>query len=336
MQAENSVQWQEACGMKAALRRFLERFDGYQQRHSWLSFPIAVVRKFDEDQASNLAALLAYYAFFSFFPLMLVLVTTLGLVVSDHPKIAEKVQDSVLSQFPVIGDQLQGTQQLRGSALALAIGLGAALWAGLALANAAQSALNTVWQVPLFARPSIVTRTLRSLALILVLGLAIALATATNAFVAGARSYGSGIGTGARILAVALAFAVNVAVFAAAFRVLTDRRVSTQDVLPGAVLAAVGWQILQLVGGYLLAERIKGASHTYGTFAVVIGVLTWFYLQAQLTLFAAELNVVRRERLWPRSVLAPPPATAADERSYHGYAELTRVHPDEKVETRFE
>src|SRR6185369_6662605 len=93
--------------MKAAARRLVQRFDGFQQRHAWLGLPIAVVRKFSEDQAGNLAALLAYYAFFSFFPLMLVLVTVLGLVVSDHPQFAEKVQDSVLSQFPVVGDQLQ-------------------------------------------------------------------------------------------------------------------------------------------------------------------------------------------------------------------------------------
>jgi uncharacterized BrkB/YihY/UPF0761 family membrane protein len=52
------------------------------------------------------------------------------------------------------------------------------------------------------------------------------------------------------------------------------------------------------------------ASATYGTFALVIGLLSWLYLASTVTLLAAELNVVRSRRLWPRS-LAPPPLGGA-------------------------
>jgi membrane protein len=322
--------------MKVEVSRLVAWFDRYQQRHAWLGFPIAVVRKFGEDQASNLAALLAYYAFFSFFPLLLVLVTVLGLLVAGHPKIEEHVVRSVLSQFPVIGDQIrENAHSVSGSGLALVVGMATALWAGLALANAAQNALNTVWQVPIFARPNFIFRTLRSLLLVVVAGAFVLLTTTGNALVAGARSYGLGIGGLAGILAIVVSLLVNVLVFALGFRVLTDRDIGTRDVLPGAVVAAVGWQALQLVGGYYLAHRVKGASQTYGTFAIVIGLLTWFYLQAQLTLFAAELNVVRCRKLWPRSIVAPPPQTSADRETYQGYAEVVRFHPDERVETSF-
>ena len=317
------------------MRRLLERFDRYQQRHAWLGFPIAVGRKFGEDQATNLAALIAYYGFFSFFPLLLVLVTVLGYVVAGHPAVQQSVVSSVLTQFPVIGDQLRdNVHGLHGNAVALAVGLAGALWGGLAVANAAQTAMNTVWQVPVADRPSFLVRTLRSLLLVVVLGAVILATTVISGLSAGARSYGVALGLGVQVLAVGVALVVNVVAFAVAFRVLTDQDVRTRDVLPGAVVAAVGWQVLQLVGGYYLAHTVKGASQTYGTFAIVIGLLTWFYLQAQLTLFAAELNVVRSRRLWPRSLLDPP-RTKADHRSYEGYADLARYLPEERVEVTF-
>ena len=292
-----------------ALRRIAERIDGFQQRRAWLAVPAAVVRKFGEDQAGNLAALIAYYAFFSFFPLMLALTTVLGYVMGNHPQVADKVVGSVLSQFPVVGQQLQdGTHPLHGNAFALVIGIGGALWAGLGIANCAQTALNTVWQVPIAARPTFVKRTLRSLLLVVVLGAAVLATTVVSGFTSGAGSYGFAVGAGVRVLGIAVSLAVNVVIFTAAFRVLTDRSVGTRDLVPGAVAAAVGWQVLQLLGGWYIAHTIKGASSAYGTFAVVIGLLTFFYLAAQITLLGAELNVVRCKRLWPRSLLEPPGA----------------------------
>jgi uncharacterized BrkB/YihY/UPF0761 family membrane protein len=62
------------------LRRLLQAVDDFQQRHRWLAFPVAVVKKYGEDQAGQRAALLAYYGFFSLFPLLLVAVTVIGFV----------------------------------------------------------------------------------------------------------------------------------------------------------------------------------------------------------------------------------------------------------------
>jgi membrane protein len=61
----------------------------------------------------------------------------------------------------------------------------------------------------------------------------------------------------------------------------------------------------------------------YGTFAVVLGLLAWLYLQAELTLYAVEANVVRAYRLWPRSI-APPPYTGQDRRAYQLYAQVEK------------
>jgi hypothetical protein len=93
-------------------------------------------------------------------------------------------------------------------------------------------------------------------------------------------------------------------VFAVAFKVLTSRPLGVRELAPGAAIASLAWFLLQFAGAWFFNSRVKGASNTYGTFALVIGLLSWFYLLAQITLLAAEVNVVRILRLWPRSFVA--------------------------------
>ena len=83
-----------------------------------LAVLVAVVRKYGEDSGGSLAALIAYRAFFSLFPLLLLLTTVLGYVLAGDPGLREEVVDSSLAQFPVIGEQLQG-RSLEGSGVAL-------------------------------------------------------------------------------------------------------------------------------------------------------------------------------------------------------------------------
>jgi YihY family inner membrane protein len=217
------------------------------------------------------------------------------------------------------------------------VGIVLALWAGLAIANAAQTGFNTVWQVPVVDRPGFAKRTLRSVALVALLGLGILATTAVSGLSSGAGQVfrGLGLGWGARILLIAVALVANVLLYLLAFRVLTVRSVSTRDTLPGAVLAAVCWQVLQYVGGWYMTNKLQSAQATYGTFAIVIGLLTWFFLQGQLTLLATELNVVRSRRLWPRALVGAPD-TEADRRTLEGYARMQRLVPSMRIDVGFE
>ena len=72
------------------------------------------------------------------------------------------------------------------------------------------------------------------------------------------------------------------------------------------IVAAVFWQLLQHLGGYYVDHVLKRTGPLYGVFALVLGLLAWLYLGAQLTIFAAEINVVRARRLWPRSFFSDP------------------------------
>ena len=152
------------------LLRPVQAFDRYQQRHKGAAIPWAVIKKFGDDQAGNLAALMAYYAFFSIFPLLLVFTTILGFVLQGNDKLYDDVRNSVLGQFPVVGDQLH-SGQLSGKATALVLGLITALWAGLGVTMAAQRAFDRVWAVPFKDRPNFVHSRLRGLLLLICLGI---------------------------------------------------------------------------------------------------------------------------------------------------------------------
>jgi inner membrane protein YhjD len=276
----------------------LRPVDRFQQRHRRLAFAVAVAKKFDDDQGSQLGALIAYYGFFSLFPLLLVFVTILGFVLQGNPGAQESVLHSTLSQFPIIGTQLQSNvHSLKGSGVALAIGLLGALLAGLGITGATQNAFNVVWSVPRGERPSFLAWRLRGLGLLVALGVLSIVSTTAAGYVT-AQTQGA-----EEVLAgVLAALAANLLLFFAAFRLLTVDEVETRDLLPGVVVAAVLWQILQHVGGYYVDHVVRHAKETSALFAFVLGLLTWLYLGGQVTVLAAEVNVVRARRLWPRKL----------------------------------
>jgi membrane protein len=285
-------------GPPSQIRRGLSAVDRFQQRRRPLAFTVAVAKKFDDDQGVQLGALIAYYGFFSLFPLLLVFVTVLGFVLQGNPSAQESVLHSTLSQFPIIGTQLQqNVHSLRGSGLALGIGLVGALLAGLGITGATRNAFDVVWKVPRRERSNFVVWRLRGLALLATLGVLSLVSTAVAGYVT-AQTAGA-----AEVLAgVLVAFAANLLLFFTAFRLLTVRQVETRELLPGVVVAAVLWQALEHVGGYYVDHVVRHAQQTSGLFAFVLGLLTWLYLGGQVTVLAAEVNVVRAKRLWPRKL----------------------------------
>jgi membrane protein len=256
------------------------------------------VRKFGNDHAGNLAALVAYYAFFSLFPLLLVMTTILGFILQGHPGVQRSVENSVLGQFPVIGQQIQ-VHALSGRTTALVIGLVTSLLGGLGVTQAAQNAFDTVWAVPFKDRPDFVHSRLRGLGTLAVLGVLQVISTVASGAVSG--------GVGSPVLVVVgivVSLALNLVLFFAMFRLMTDASIPTRELWPGIIVAAILWEILQAVGGVYIGHVVKNASNTYGTFATVIGLIVWIHLGAQAVLYSAEVNTVLTFRLWPRSLFS--------------------------------
>ncbi|MGE5226402.1 MAG: YihY/virulence factor BrkB family protein [Planctomycetaceae bacterium] len=315
----------------SSVRGALARLDRAQRRRAWTAFPLAVVKKFGDDAAGSLAALVAYYGFFSVFPLLLVLVTLLGAVLSHDPGLRERVLSSAIGQFPVVGTELQrNVGAIRGSGLTLAVGLVGAVWAGTAVVNAFAHAMDEVWNVPRRARGPFWKARARAVVGLVILGVSVGLSAALSAVAAGLAP--SLLGAG---LALVLAAAIAAAAIAAGFRALTAEALTWRDVAPGAAIGGLAWVALQAIGVWFVRRQIAGASDVFGVFAIVLGMLSWLYLAAQVLLFSAEVNVVWRRHLWPRS-LFPPPTLEADRVVLARQAAETAALPEQRVEVRFE
>lgn len=274
----------------------LRRFDRFQQRHPSLALPSAILRKFIDDEGGAAVSLIAYRAFVSLFPLLLLLATILGYVLAGDPELRREAIDSTLSQFPVIGEQLRG-ETLQGSGLALAVGIVGTLLAGLGVVTETERAFDRVWGVPRPRRAGFLASRLRAVGLLVALGTLAVVSTVLSGLASGgAGLFGAGWG-------VLVATALNLAVFAAVFRLLTTPAASFRSLLPGVAIATLGWGLLQLVGGWFVGHQIRNAEPVYGTFALVIGLLAWIHLGALFTVLGAEASVVRDRRLWPRSML---------------------------------
>jgi YihY family inner membrane protein len=311
-------------------QRLLHAADRLQQGHAWLAVPVAVGKKFGDDQAGNLAALVAYYGFVAIFPLLLVFVTVLDLVLKNNATLKQHLLNSALGQFPVIGTQLKSNvHSLNETGVALAIGLIGTLLGARGVAGAIQNALDTAWAIPFARRPGFPWSLLRSLGLMAVVGPGQVVTVLLSTVAAGAGHVISG--TAAHIGAIAVSLLLNVGLFWLSFRLGTAREVAGRALWLGAILAAIAWQVLQIAGGYLVAHQLARNSALYGVFAIVLGLIAWLYLIAELTMYAVELNVVRTLRLWPRS-MAPPPLTSADVRAYRLYAQTEQRRTDYEVD----
>jgi membrane protein len=314
--------------LRVDLLRPVRVLDRHQQKSKWLAIPFAVIKKFGDDQAGHLAALMAYYAFFSLFPLLLVFVTILGFVLQGDHSAQTSVENSVLGQLPIIKDQIK-LHSLNGSAVPLVIGLVTSLWAGLGITNAAQNAFDRVWAVPFKHRADFLHARLRGLALLMMLGVLFLGSSLASGLVTG----GLG-GPALKVAGIALSLLLNFALFAMSFRVLTSKTVGTSCLWAGVAVAAVLWEVLQVLGGFYIGHVLKHSGSTYGTFGFVIALLIWLHLGAQITLYSAEVNVVLTRKLWPRSLFSP--AVPADEKTLAALALVEERDAREKIEVHFE
>ncbi len=306
----------------------LTKADAFQKRHKPAAVAVAAGRKFSEDQSTNLASMIAFWAFFSIFPLLMVMVTILGWVLPASDK--DNVLGHVANFFPLLNPST--VHGLTGSWWALAVGGLTALWSGLGVVRTVQTAFNSVWEIPIHERPGLKEQVLRSLRVLCTIGVGLVVSTFISALVTGS-SAGLHLGVIGKIAGLLVAIALDVALFIAAFRMLTDRDISSRDVLPGAVFSGLVFFILTELSSFIISRHLKSAQSTYGEFATVITILWWFYLQSVVTLLGAQINVVLKERLYPRSLINAP-QTEADHRALQAYAEERTYHPEEQVQTR--
>lgn len=310
--------------------------DRLQRRSRVAGFLVAVVYKYVDDQGSYLAALITYYAFVSLFPALLLLTTVLGVVLVGHPALQAQILQSAVAQFPVIGKQLGQPQGLSGGTVGVVIGIAGALYGGLGVGQAAQNAMDAMWAVPRNIRPDPIRSRLRSLLLLLVLGSALIATTVLSAVNRASRSLGVVASAGIVVVAVA----INTGVCLLVFKVATARDVTYRQVLPGAVAAAMVWQLLQWFGAVYVGHVVKSASATNSVFALVLGLLAFLYLISTTLLLCGQVNVVATDHLYPRALLTPftddVELTRGDRDTYTGLAKAQRAKGFQHIDVTFD
>jgi membrane protein len=295
--------------------------DTFQRNHSVFGFPYAVLKKYGADNGSYQAALITYYGLLSLFPLLIVFTTVTQLLLKNNDALRSKVSTSIAHYFPIIGTQLQqGVHSPTKTGIALIVTLLITFYGARSIASALQYAMSSLWYVPQAENPAFLKNILRSFGIIFSGGLGLVSAVVLSGF-----TTFLGHAMPEKILATLLSIIILWLMFIILFKLAIAGHKTVKQVIV---------QVLQTVGSAVLAHELKGLNSTYGTFALVIGLLFWISLQAQVILYAVEVDVVRAYHLFPRSLQQP--LTAPDKDAYVRYAKSARQHANEEVKVTFE
>ena len=276
----------------------LDRIDRFQRTHRVLAFPYAVIKKYGEDQGGYQAVLLTYYAFLSLFPLLLVVTTIAHLLLRGDSPLNQRIISGVTDYFPIIGNQLQhDVHGFSATGLPAILGLLFLFYGARGIADAFRHAANNIWRVPMSQRSGFLPARARSTSMVAAGGLGF-LASAVVA------SYATlaGHSTLLRLPFILASAIVLFYTFLFLMKMAVNRPVHLRDIRAGAAVATIGLLIMQSLGGYIVTHQLKHLDTLYGTFAVVLGLFFWLYLQAQLIIYAMEIDTVRVLKMWPRRI----------------------------------
>ncbi len=316
----------------------LKRMDDFQRRHPVLGVPIAVFYKFLDDQGSHLAAIIAFYAFLSLFPLFLLLSSILGFLLQSDPELRDAILRTAMAQVPVISTQI-AAQELSGSMTAVVVGGLTAVFGAVGVASAIQNAMNVAWNVRRSQRPNPVVLRVRSIGLLCILALFV-LATTALSQIGGTLAETLDLPAIVQIFALSGSLVLAGGLFALMSRYGTVANIGYRQIWPGAVVAAFLWQSLQAGGATLVSTIVERAGATQGVFGIVIGLLVWLYVAAVCLIGLIEFNVVLSRRLYPRALLTPfsdtVELTIADQLAYQHLVQTQSLRGFQSVDVSFE
>lgn len=267
-------------------------------RWGWFDIVVRTFKRFGEDDGGSYAAALTYYTFFSIFPLLLFSVAAVGYLTFGNDTLQQELVGSGLKTVPILKDALtpDGIKIIQESRNSLALtGLVLALYSGSGVIVALQHALNKIQHED--DEPNFIQKRLRSLMWLGILGVGAVGSLALSTVV------GFAPGLLAAALSLAGALILNTGLFATSFKFLPAKSRSWNEVLPGSIVAAVGFEILKVAGTSYLARGEATRSDTFGAFAAAASLLIASYLIAQVILLAAEVNEVLAERRATRQTM---------------------------------
>ena len=249
---------------------------------------------FSEDQVTFLAAGLCYFVFFSFFPLILVLVAVAGHFLSAEEAMRHAMR-VVTELFPAqkgfLVDILRQVMEYRGEATLL--GFVALLWSAKNVFQSLAHAMNVIWKVPdraWWLENLIATVMALSFGMMIVLtSVAIGLANALISYRIPVLGWSPTMIPGFVPSLVAVApLALAAGILTLLYKFLPNRRLGWFDVLPGALAAAMAWELLRRLFGWYL-EHVARYHMVYGSLGGIVGFLFWIYVSATVFLVGVEI-----------------------------------------------
>jgi membrane protein len=296
----------------APMDRLRARIRSARSRWPAVDHAVRAADRNSEVAGSQVAGAVTYFGFLSFFPLLALAFSAVGYVSAVYPGAQDAVTRAVEDAFPsLIGSgpgQIDVQDVIGAKEGAGLVGVGGLLYSGLGWLDALRDGLRRVFGTSAVKIGFLRKKLVDVFVLVLLGGSVLAslavssAATAATDFVLGLVGLsGSVVATVLlKALSVAVALLVDTVLFAILLSRLSGARLPWTKVRSGALFGAVGFEVLKLLGTFLVGRTT--ANPLYATFGVVVGLLVWINLVSKLLVFAAAWTVTGPYSLEPGSL----------------------------------
>jgi len=317
-------------GIAGIGERLRDWADDLQRRRTLFGFPYAVIKKYGDDEGGRHAALLTYYGFLSIFPLLLLAVALVQMVLQGNAELRQELVDHIVPPDlqQTVNDALA---RLPSNGVPLVIAIVGLLFSTMGIVFSAYQTLNHLAAVPHRKRHEFFPRYLRIFAMLFVLIVGVLGIGALGVVVAAIPDL-PGDSRGAAAAGTALLVFL---MLWAATGLLLPHRARFAIVWPAALLGSLTITALLSFGATVLPRLVAKSGVVYGSFATIVGLFTLLYLVSQVLVYAGEVAIVRRRRLWPRALDMTRP-TSADRRALTYLAREQERTVVERIDTRFD
>jgi len=313
--------------MAALVDRVKARIHDVREHHPAVDHVLRMQEHYGETKAGQQAGAVTYFGFLSVFPVLALAFFVVGYVAEVYPDAQDTLVDAIKSMFPgLIGggkDKLNIEDIQNSAATAGIIGLVGVLYSGLGWLSALRDALIAVFELPAREQPNFVMGKLRDLITLAIIGAVLLFAVAFTGIVSGFSEdllgwvgLSTELGWLVQLLAIALGLLANAALFFAMFRLLAAPDLPKRAMWSGALLGAVGFEILKQVSN-LLIKSTQGQP-AFQVFGLALILIVWINYFSRVVLYAAAWAwshpLAREQRVTePAEPVQGPPSPSLDE-----------------------
>ncbi len=274
-----------------------ERFAGARERHPLLDHAVRTVEHYNGVNGNLQAGAVTYFGFISFFPVLALAFAVIGYVARIYTDAEADLVSAIEAVLPGLVGEGKGEislDDIRKSAPGiLSVGIVVVLYSGLGWLSSMRDALLTVFGMPEWDQPNLVIGKLRDLAALASLGVIMVVSVGLSGAVRGLSKQilewlglAAGLGWLLALLAVVIGLAASALLFFALFRVLADPEIPPRALWSGALLGAIGFEVLKQASQWLLASTAKQPA--FQAFGIALILVVWIYYFSRVVMYAAS------------------------------------------------